>query len=724
MPIGIKFSQFIAGGNLKVTDKTVGIRGDENTIFSDPSDGILDENGNYLLRYISGSPNAVNAVLFKNAATGAPAEITIGGSDADASLKISAKGNGSLLFETPSEGDITLKNTGNGSTNFISSGLGDINFSTNVGRIYLNSTAPLYGFTTDATFTNPSDEYAPSALAVKTYINSSTSALANLTYVTNTDETANLPNSVQLLGTTNQIAVTDGVLSFAPSLIMPAFSVSGDINISDHAIVTNSGKDLILAPGDQNLDVIDLRSKYVNVLESIIFNNTPTDNITFNHTTSTLYFNMSNTEVLSLSALGVSLGADLLLKTHKITSSSGTPIQLVPDNDADGIDLSSTIVRLETDLQHAGESNNKISFTTGAQTYYIDGNSIYDINASGFRLGGANARITSISDDTTMSANSATLGVTQHAAKTYADSVGGGAVTLTSAGIAIGAQSAVNDGTGPSLAIKGFVGSNGLTTSSNGTDLTIGITASSSSAGKVLRATGSTWDASTTTFADTYSKSSLLYASADNTVSELTAYSGSVLCTGSLPFKIPQWVGLANGQVLIGSTGNVPVAATLTAGNDIIITNGAGSITIAKTSSYGTIWMNSSSWAGTTSIAFTTSFQELASMSVSFSLVSPNSDFTMTTDGRLKYTGSATKICMVSAYFAINNAGNFAIQIFKNANAIPGADAYSAGAQSAVITPCPVTFSTNDYISLWAKRSAGGVSPAITQVTISAWSIA
>jgi hypothetical protein len=38
-----------------------------------------------------------------------------------------------------------------------------------------------------------------------------------------------------------------------------------------------------------------------------------------------------------------------------------------------------------------------------------------------------------------------------------------------------------------------------------------------------------------------------------------------------------------NGQLLIGSTGNAPVAATITAGAGISVTNGAGSITIAVT---------------------------------------------------------------------------------------------------------------------------------------------
>lgn len=47
---------------------------------------------------------------------------------------------------------------------------------------------------------------------------------------------------------------------------------------------------------------------------------------------------------------------------------------------------------------------------------------------------------------------------------------------------------------------------------------------------------------------------------------------------------------LTNGQLLIGSTGVDPAAATLTAGTGISITNGAGSISIASTQNGGFIW--------------------------------------------------------------------------------------------------------------------------------------
>ena len=46
--------------------------------------------------------------------------------------------------------------------------------------------------------------------------------------------------------------------------------------------------------------------------------------------------------------------------------------------------------------------------------------------------------------------------------------------------------------------------------------------------------------------------------------------------------KIVESSALTNGQLLIGSTGSAPVVANLTAGSGISITNGAGSITIAR----------------------------------------------------------------------------------------------------------------------------------------------
>lgn len=57
----------------------------------------------------------------------------------------------------------------------------------------------------------------------------------------------------------------------------------------------------------------------------------------------------------------------------------------------------------------------------------------------------------------------------------------------------------------------------------------------------------------------------------------------------STPTAITEAAALTNGQLLIGSTGGAPVAANLTQGTGVTITNSAGGITISATGSGGTV---------------------------------------------------------------------------------------------------------------------------------------
>ena len=100
--------------------------------------------------------------------------------------------------------------------------------------------------------------------------------------------------------------------------------------------------------------------------------------------------------------------------------------------------------------------------------------------------------------------------------------------------------------------------------------------------GTILRANGTNWIASTSTFADTYAISTILFASSANTVTGLATANSAVLVTNST--GVPAWSGtMTNGQIIIGSTSATPTAATITAGTGISVTNGAASITIAGT---------------------------------------------------------------------------------------------------------------------------------------------
>lgn len=72
-------------------------------------------------------------------------------------------------------------------------------------------------------------------------------------------------------------------------------------------------------------------------------------------------------------------------------------------------------------ISHTGDLDNTIVFGTDTQNYETGGSSRMDISNSGFRLGGADARVTSILTDTTMAGAANTNLYTGLAVKTYVD---------------------------------------------------------------------------------------------------------------------------------------------------------------------------------------------------------------------------------------------------------------------------------------------------------------
>ena len=105
--------------------------------------------------------------------------------------------------------------------------------------------------------------------------------------------------------------------------------------------------------------------------------------------------------------------------------------------------------------------------------------------------------------------------------------------------------------------------------------------------GTIAQSDGTKYTFTTATYPSTTTANQLLYSSATNTVGGLASANSATLITNSS--GVPAFTGsMTNGQVLIGSTGATPTLATLTAGANITITNGAGSITIASTATGGT----------------------------------------------------------------------------------------------------------------------------------------
>lgn len=117
------------------------------------------------------------------------------------------------------------------------------------------------------------------------------------------------------------------------------------------------------------------------------------------------------------------------------------------------------------------------------------------------------------------------------------------------------------------------------------------------SVGTILRSDGTNWVATTSTFADTYAVSTLLFAGTANIVTGLaTANSAALVTNGS---GVPAWQALTAGQILIGTTAGAPAAAAINSGSGIVVANASGSITVSATGG-GVAWV---SIAGTTQAA-------------------------------------------------------------------------------------------------------------------------
>jgi hypothetical protein len=98
-------------------------------------------------------------------------------------------------------------------------------------------------------------------------------------------------------------------------------------------------------------------------------------------------------------------------------------------------------------------------------------------------------------------------------------------------------------------------------------------------------------------------------------VSSPTAH-GILVAEGSSPFNS---IVLTNGQLLIGSTGNDPVAASISGGSGINVVNAAGSITISTTAT-PTSFVNETSAGPTAMVSNTTYLANSGASLCSFSL--------------------------------------------------------------------------------------------------------
>lgn len=147
---------------------------------------------------------------------------------------------------------------------------------------------------------------------------------------------------------------------------------------------------------------------------------------------------------------------------------------------------------------------------------------------------------------------------------------------------------------------------------------------------------------STATYPASTTINQILYSSANNTVTGLATANSSVLATSST--GVPSWIGpLTNGQLLIGSSGATPVAATLTQGSGVTIVSGPGTITISATGSGGTV-TSVAAGTGLTASPSPITGSGTISLSIPVAVTNGGTGLTSTTANQLLYSSANNTI--------------------------------------------------------------------------------
>ena len=209
----IKISQFLPGGEMQVNDLVAGLRSVAGTLndykFDFPGTGIKDSAGHYLVRWLPGSGTPTNYVQFTSASSTNPAVVEAAGGDDNINLSIGAKGTGHAFFSGTGAFGVPVGTTAQEPTGF-------------AGGLRYDTTTDYLRY------------WDIGANAWVDIINGA--ALADLTYVTNTDETADLPNSQPLSAlATGIMAVTTGT-GIISSLAIPLIATNGGTGIATYTL--------------------------------------------------------------------------------------------------------------------------------------------------------------------------------------------------------------------------------------------------------------------------------------------------------------------------------------------------------------------------------------------------------------------------------------------------------------------------------------------------------
>lgn len=579
----VKFSQFTVGNEMMVGDIPVGLRPSSPTLnfqFNFPGAGIRDAGGNYLFEYATSGLLSVNHLKLINALTTVAPIVTVDGTDTNIDLAITPKGTGALVLDhlrwpiADGAPNTFLFTDGSGNLAFGTPPVTGLSFAPIGSTPNAEGASISAGVITlqpaDASFGGLVTTTTQTIAGLKTFNTGITVSGGNITlgadsFVYTIDIGTGTGSGTAINIGTGSVTelITIGNLSGATALSQ--FVGSGGWTVdgqggSSFSIGASITTGAISIGGVSQTGAITLGNSNAASIVNIAHGTGPTTlNIADN--TSGGSVNVLTNAITATFSVGGSAGTGLIT----LGSSTGT-----------------NTVNLAT-----GTGTGIINIGTGAgnpKTINIATANVANVVAIG-SLGTSTSLIGSVTATniiegytTTVTAGATTTLTVFSTYQQFFTGTTTQTVLMPVASTLILGQSyyIVNNSTG-SITIESS-GGNLIQTMVSGTFailtciLTSGTTAASWNVEYVFN--GGTGSVNPST------QNNLgYYATTGATISGLATANSASLVTSSA--GAPSWLTLTSGQIIIGSTGATPVAATLTAGNGIAIANTAGAITIS-----------------------------------------------------------------------------------------------------------------------------------------------